>query len=102
MERFLRFVASPQGRWTRIGVGAVIATLALSRRVPFGIVVPASILALTGVFDVVPPARILGLPANGPKLRERLGMVKEAPLLISWSDRMSAKRAREGAPVPGL
>jgi hypothetical protein len=99
MERFLTFITSPKGRWARIVGGSLLLSLVVQRRVPRPLVVPGTVALLSGVLDFVPFTPLLGLPARGPALRAQLGLASEAPLIASYSDRKSAKRARQGAPL---
>ena len=80
MERIVEFLATPVGRWVRIGAGAALVANGLRSRRPELIALGALPL-LGGLFDFVLPAVLIGLPPGGPVLRRELGTFPEAPLL---------------------
>jgi hypothetical protein len=80
MERIVGFLATPLGRWIRIGAGAALVASGVRSRRPELIAVGALPL-LGGLFDFVLPAVLVGLPPGGPVLRRELGMLPKAPLV---------------------
>jgi hypothetical protein len=80
MERIVEFLATPLGRWVRIGAGAFLVASGVSSRRPARVVLGALPL-IGGVTDYVFLAAIVGLPPKGRTLRRELGILQEAPLL---------------------
>ncbi|MBF9144450.1 YgaP-like transmembrane domain [Hymenobacter properus] len=74
MDNFLRFIASPAGRVTRVAAGTslIAAGLAQGRKGwPLAI---AGLLPLSmGAFDWCLLAPLMGLPFDGPQLRAVIG-----------------------------
>ena len=74
MDAFLRFIASPAGRATRVAAGTslIVAGLAQGRKGwPLAI---AGLLPLSmGAFDWCLLAPLMGLPFEGQQLRDTLG-----------------------------
>jgi hypothetical protein len=79
MERLVEFMATPIGRWTRIGAGAFLILGGMAsgkkRLIAFG-----AIPLVSALVDYVPLAAFIGLPPKGSTLRRELGMLREAPL----------------------
>ena len=74
MDNFLRFIASPAGRITRVAVGTSLIAAGLAQGRKGWALVTLGLLPLSmGAFDWCLLAPLEGLPFEGPQLREVLG-----------------------------
>ena len=78
MDNFLRFIASPAGRLTRVAAGTSLIAAGLAQgRKGLALVAVGLVPLSMGAFDWCLLAPLEGLPFEGPKLREVLGPVPE-------------------------
>lgn len=76
MDNFLRYVASPAGRWARIGIGAaLVGTGLVQGRKGLPLAAVGLLPLAMGAFDWCLLAPLAGLPFEGPQLRTVLGPV---------------------------
>jgi uncharacterized membrane protein HdeD (DUF308 family) len=79
MEGLFRFLASRNGRITRVVVGAILVIIGLAIGFTSGSIVGWIITVIgifpivAGVFDLCLFAPFFGKPYKGPELREKLG-----------------------------
>jgi len=71
MNPFVKFMASPAGRITRIVAGIVLVALGIFMHSPGGIIVAVIGLVplVAGLFDFCVFAPLFGAPMSGPKIR---------------------------------
>ena len=71
MNPFVKFMASPAGRITRVVVGIVLVALGIFMHSVGGIIVAVVGLVplLAGLFDFCVFAPLFGAPMSGPKIR---------------------------------
>ena len=70
-QQFMEFMAAPQGRGLRIGVGSALIAWGLTQNKPAATALGAVPL-LAGVFNVCLLAPLLQFPFQGEKLRREL------------------------------
>ena len=79
MDNFLRFMASPAGRFTRVAVGtSLIAAGLVQGRKGWALAAGGLLPFSMGAFDWCLLAPLEGLPFEGAQLREVLGPVPAA------------------------
>ena len=71
MNPFVKFMASPAGRITRVVAGIVLVALGIFMHSVAGIIVAVVglVLLLAGLFDFCVFAPLFGAPMSGPKIR---------------------------------
>lgn len=75
MEDFLKFIASPNGRWLRVAAGlSIIGTSALRKeKINWPLLLIGLVPLSAGLLDKCVLAPLAGKPFSGEQLRKQLG-----------------------------
>ena len=78
-DEIAKWLTSPAGRWTRIGVGIGLIAGGAAARKP--LLAAVGLLPLIGgVFDVLLISPLLAVPTTGRKVRREIGVLQDTQL----------------------